>query len=85
MGADVIAVSACNSIVLDYACTLITEMNRLKYNPAVNLGTILNQIPDSSNSDLPVDVTTEIRELGLLPYTGLDDMPVALKSIAANR
>lgn len=47
----------------------------------VLIGGKLNQIPDASNTGLPVDVTAKIAALGATPCAGLDDMLPALRKL----
>ena len=48
----------------------------------VCIGGRLNQVPDDSNSGLPVDVTDDIRALGLIPCASLDDLTPLLRRLA---
>jgi methylmalonyl-CoA mutase cobalamin-binding domain/chain len=79
-GADAIAVSTYNGIGLDYARRLIAELGARGADIPVLMGGKLNEIPQDSNSSLPVDVTAQIRAAGALPCAGLDDMLAALNS-----
>ncbi|MBS7538275.1 cobalamin-dependent protein [Ancylobacter lacus] len=66
-GADVIAISTYNGIALRYAREVTEALARLGAAIPVCIGGRLNQIPEDSNSGLPVDVTREIAALGVTP------------------
>ncbi|MEQ8442654.1 MAG: cobalamin-dependent protein [Alphaproteobacteria bacterium] len=83
--ADVIAVSTYNGIALSYTRAVVAELARRGLDLPVIVGGKLNQIPDSSNTDLPVDVTAEIAENGAIPCADLDDMRAALLKAAGAR
>ncbi|MFX0545740.1 cobalamin-dependent protein [Roseovarius sp. S1116L3] len=78
-GADAIAVSTYNGIGLDYARRLIAGLKARGVDIPVLMGGKLNEIPQDSNSSLPVDVTVQIRATGAHPCKDLDDMLAALK------
>ncbi|MEX1236475.1 MAG: cobalamin-dependent protein [Roseovarius sp.] len=77
-GADAIAVSTYNGIGLGYARRLVAELAARGADIPVLMGGKLNEIPQDSNSSLPVDVTDQIRAAGAHPCAGLDDMLAAL-------
>lgn len=77
--ADVIAISTYNGIALDYANAVVTELDKHVQSTKVIIGGKLNQIPDSSNTDLPVDVTKQLSQLGIIPCSDLDEMLDALQ------
>jgi methylmalonyl-CoA mutase cobalamin-binding subunit len=72
-GADFIAISTYNRIALRYAGDVARCLARADLDIPVCIGGRLNQVPDDSNSGLPVDVTDDIRALGLIPCASLDD------------
>ncbi len=78
-GADAIAVSTYNGIGLGYARRLVAELAARGADIPVLMGGKLNEIPQDSNSSLPVDVSARIREAGAHPCAGLDDMLAALR------
>ncbi|WP_138934448.1 cobalamin-dependent protein [Roseovarius arcticus] len=78
-GADAIAVSTYNGIGLGYARRLVAELAARGADIPVLMGGKLNEIPQDSNSSLPVDVSAQIRETGAHPCAGLDDMLAVLK------
>ena len=51
----------------------------------VLIGGRLNQIPEDSNSSLPVDVTGALRGLGVTPCAGLEEIAGALAGLASKR
>jgi len=83
--ADVIAISTYNGIALSYARAVLKELEPVRPEMAVLIGGKLNQIPETSNSDLPVDVTTEIAATGAFPCADLDAMLDALLAHALRR
>lgn len=77
-GSNVIAISTYNGIALDYIRDLNAELRKrdLRHIP-VYVGGKLNQIVEpgrSRDTDLPVDVTAELRGLGALPCRTLGEM-----------
>lgn len=76
--ADVIAISTYNGVALTYTKSVFAELERLGREIPVVIGGKLNQIPEASNSDLPVDVSDDIRALGAAACGDLDDMLAAL-------
>jgi hypothetical protein len=80
--ADFIAISTYNGIALRYAKDVAHCLARAGLDIPVCIGGRLNQIPDDSNSGLPVDVTDEIRALGLTPCASLDDLAPLLQRLA---
>jgi hypothetical protein len=71
-----------NGIALRYACDVARCLARAGLDLPVCIGGRLNQVPDDSNSGLPIDVTSEIRALGLIPCASLDDLAPLLRRLA---
>lgn len=84
-GAEVIAVSTYNGLGLRYARAVLAALERRGAQLPLLIGGKLNEIPAASNTDLPVDVTEEIRAIGAYPCANLDDMLVALGRIMEQR
>jgi methylmalonyl-CoA mutase cobalamin-binding subunit len=63
--ADVIAVSTYNGIALRYAREVQDQLAMVGCAIPVCIGGRLNQVPDDSNSGLPVDVSADILALGV--------------------
>jgi methylmalonyl-CoA mutase cobalamin-binding subunit len=80
--ANFIAISTYNGIALRYARDVARCLARAGLDLPVCIGGRLNQIPDDSNSGLPVDVTAEIRALGFVPCTSLDALAPLLEQLA---
>ncbi|MCK0196215.1 cobalamin-dependent protein [Ancylobacter sp. 6x-1] len=80
-GADVIAISTYNGIALTYAREVKAALARLGAAIPVCIGGRLNQIPDDSNSGLPVDVTADIAALGVTPCTTPTDLATLLATL----
>ena len=66
-GADVIAISTYNGIALRYAREVMQALARAGVDLPVYIGGRLNQVPEDSNSGLPVDVAADIAALGVVP------------------
>lgn len=77
-GADVIAVSTYNGIARHYAQAVLKALADRGATLPLLIGGKLNEVPDDTNSGLPVDVTAEIAALGALPCADLDAMLAAL-------
>ena len=73
-GADFIALSTYNGIALTYARALRREMTNASFELPVYLGGRLNQVPEGSNTSLPVDVTAQLREIGCRPCVDVEEM-----------
>ena len=84
-GADVIAISTYNGVALRYARDVIGCLAGAGLTIPVCIGGKLNQIPEDSNSGLPVDVTGEIRALGVEPCPSLDALASMLANSARHR
>lgn len=80
--ADAIAISTYNGIALNFLAALQHELAMLDCRIPVFVGGKLNQIPDDSNSSLPVDVSSDIEELGATPCVNVETMIFALTNIA---
>jgi len=81
-GADFIAISTHNGIALRYAGDVARCLARADLDIPVCIGGRLNQVPEDSNSGLPVDVTDDIRALGLIPCASLNDVTPLLRRLA---
>lgn len=81
-GCDVIAISTYNGIALRFASEVLGALERAGRSIPVCIGGRLNQIPDDSNSGLPVDVTREISVLGALPCETPERMVLELEALA---
>ena len=81
-GADAIAVSTYNGVALRYARAVKAVLAARDLDLPILVGGRLNEVPDDSNSGLPVDVTADIAALGCRPCADLDEMLAALRAIA---
>ncbi|QEW25628.1 cobalamin-dependent protein [Roseovarius indicus] len=79
VSADVIAISTYNGIALSYTRAVLSELEKRGLSIPVLVGGKLNEIPETSNTDLPVDVTAEIRAIGAEPCHDLEEMAKALR------
>lgn len=82
-GADVVAVSTYNGVGLRYARAVLAELRARGRDLPVLVGGKLNEVPQDSNSSLPMDVTEDIRQAGAVPCEGLDDLLPVLRACAA--
>jgi methylmalonyl-CoA mutase cobalamin-binding subunit len=80
--ADAIAVSTYNGVGLRYGREVIGALKAHGADLPVMIGGKLNEIPEESNSGLPVDVSDEIRSAGAIPCADLDDMVPILRRCA---
>jgi len=76
--ADAIAISTYNGIALGFLSRLKEEMSDKGVCIPVFIGGKLNQIPDDSNSSLPVDVSGDLASLGAIPCSTIDEMMTQL-------
>jgi methylmalonyl-CoA mutase cobalamin-binding subunit len=82
---DAIAVGTYNGIALRYARDLVEAVGRSGQTIPLCLGGRLNQVLDDSNSGLPVDVTPDIRALGVVACGTPADLVGVLAEIASRR
>lgn len=81
-GCDLIAISTYNGIALRFATDVMTALRRAGVQIPVCIGGRLNQIPEDSNSGLPVDVGGELEELGVIPCSTPEGLVAKLGAIA---
>lgn len=81
--ADLIAISTYNGVALRYAGEVRDALARAGAELPVCIGGRLNQVPDESNSGLPVDVRVDISRLGILPCDTPEDLTRFLAERAA--
>ncbi len=72
--ADLVAVSTYNGIALDYLAAVQGALAQEGLTPRVLIGGRLNQIPEDSNTSLPIDVTGDIDQLGAFACTRAADL-----------
>lgn len=77
-GADCIAVSTFNGIALAYVRNLKAALADHGLKVPILVGGRLNQIPEGSNTSLPVDVSAELAAEGVTVCTALEDVVPAL-------
>ncbi len=80
-GANAIAVSTFNGVALPYAQKLKSELAQRGLQTPILIGGRLNQIPQGSNTSLPVDVSAELRAEGTIVCEELKDVVPALLSL----
>ena len=84
-GCDVIAISTYNGIALRFATEVLAALERAGASLPVCIGGRLNQIPEDSNSGLPVDVTDELAGLGVIPCPTPEGLVAELEALARMR
>jgi len=78
---DAIAVSTYNGIALTYVRQLNAELANQAVKIPILIGGRLNQIPEGSNTSLPVDVTGKLREKGAVICNEIEDAVPALLAL----
>lgn len=81
-GADCIALSTFNGFALHYVEMLRTEMEKARLDIPIFIGGRLNQVPDGSNTSLPVDVAAQIAERGAVVCRKVEDLLDGLARLA---
>lgn len=84
-GCDLIAISTYNGIALRFANDVVAALRRAGAQIPVCIGGRLNQIPEDSNSGLPVDVSGELTQLGAIPCDTPERLVAELDAIAEAR
>lgn len=84
-GADVVAVSTYNGIALSYARDVRNALAAAGVDLPLCIGGRLNQVPDDSNSGLPVDVTRDIAGLGATPCATPEALIAVLDRLVQQR
>ncbi len=84
-GADLIAISTYNGVALDYLERLNAALRSVGVHAPVLIGGKLNQIPDQTNSSLPVDVSAELAAAGAMPCPRAEDLFAHLLGLAEDR
>ncbi|WP_066469531.1 cobalamin-dependent protein [Bosea sp. WAO] len=84
-GCDVIAISTYNGIALRFATEVLAALERAGAKLPVCIGGRLNQIPEDSNSGLPVDVTDDLERLGVIPCSTPERLVEELSAFAGRR
>lgn len=80
--ADLIAISTYNGIALRYAREVKDALARAGADLPVCIGGRLNQVPEDSNSGLPVDVRSDISRLGVVACDTPEDLTRRLAELA---
>ena len=81
-GADFIAISTYNGVALEFVHRLKRALADVGMTAPVFIGGKLNQVPETSNTSLPVDVSEELRRAGALPCQTVSDMIAGLVVLA---
>ena len=81
-GADAVAVSTYNGLALRYLRELRAALDARGCAAPVLIGGRLNEIPEGSNSSLPMDVTDELDDEGALVCRSIEELPRRLAALA---
>ncbi len=81
-GADFIAVSTYNGVALSYHAELRRHMEALGLDLPIFIGGKLNEVPEASNTSLPVDVSADLAAAGAVPCPDLGAMWAGLAALA---
>jgi methylmalonyl-CoA mutase cobalamin-binding subunit len=81
-GATAIAISTYNGVALSYCLKLQRELEARGLRTPILIGGRLNQIPEASNSSLPVDVGDQLREAGAMVCRDASDLVQSLLKLA---
>ena len=84
-GADLIALSTYNGVALSFMAELKQELAARGLAIPVLIGGRLNQIPESSNTSLPVEVGEELTALGAVVCREVEDALPALLELARGK
>lgn len=84
-GADLIALSTYNGVALSFLAALKQELEERDLQIPVLIGGRLNQIPETSNTSLPVEVGDELAALGAIVCREVEDALPALLDLARAR
>jgi methylmalonyl-CoA mutase cobalamin-binding subunit len=80
-GAEALAISTYNGVARRYVTAVLAALAARGAVLPVLVGGKLNEVPQDSNTGLPVDVSAELAALGALPCAGLDQMHRALAGL----
>ena len=83
--ADGIALSTYNGVALTYYGQLRDELTELGLSLPVMIGGQLNQIPEESDSSLPLDVGPELEEQGAVVCRSVEDAMPCLIELTETR
>ncbi len=72
--ATFIAISTYSGIALNYMYKLGEELEKLDFQVPVFIGGKLNQVKDGDESSLPVDVTEDLKQLGVIVCLTVEDL-----------
>jgi methylmalonyl-CoA mutase cobalamin-binding subunit len=72
--ASFIAISTYNGVALDYIEKLRAELTGLNLKLPIFIGGKLNQVKDDDHSSLPIDVSKELRQLGVIVCLTVEDL-----------
>ena len=72
--ASFVAISTYNGVALDYIHKLRAELEDRNLKLPIFIGGKLNQVKDDDTSGLPVDVTSELRELGVIVCLSVENL-----------
>ncbi len=80
-----IALSTYNGIALRFMEKLKNECESLGFRPMIFVGGKLNQIPEDSNTSLPVDITSDLESVGAITCDSVEQMIIELAQSATRQ
>ena len=80
--ADLIAISTYNGVALDYLRRVRAALDAAGIEAPVLIGGKVNQVPEGSNTSLPVDVSAELTEEGAIVCREIGDLVPQLLRLA---
>ncbi|MES0827767.1 cobalamin-dependent protein [Ruegeria sp. SCP11] len=81
---DVITLSTYNGVALRYSKMLLRKLKEAGLDVPVLIGGRLNEIPEGSNTSLPVDVSEELDEIGVIVCRDLETASKALWTVLSS-
>ncbi len=83
--ADFIAISSYNGVALGFVEALAKSLADTRQSIPVFIGGKLNQIPEASNTSLPVDISRELRDAGAVPCHDVNEMLAGVVVLAREK
>ena len=83
--ADFLAVSTYSGVALEFAQALTVEMRRTGFPIPVFIGGKLNRVPENSENSLPIDVSRDLIDLGVVVCHSVEDMLRDLTGLAREK
>lgn len=78
---SIIVLTTHNGKALEYGTRVIDEMQRTKTRSVIVMGGVLNQ---NVEAEMPIDVTADLKRLGIVTCTKLADLPSLLRTLMSH-